>query len=196
MSYPNDDGVAEHQNTNDAACYAAATKHGMSQEAADMCDDGECCCPECPWKKTARKWRPLFGGSLRDDLQAAQQRIAELERDNKTLELLAKMRPVPYADTDDGLVVQGMELRREVVQLRDALIHVQPYFEGEHHHDHPHCKLIASALSATEETGKVWERRVKAEGLREFAMLDTTCTACENNALILASELEGKEKQG
>lgn len=39
-------------------CHAAAVLAGVSLIDADECDDGACCCPCCPWRRTARNWRP------------------------------------------------------------------------------------------------------------------------------------------
>jgi|GEM_PF-4113572 hypothetical protein len=33
------------------ACYIAAIAHGLTQEQADECDDGDKGCPLCPWRK-------------------------------------------------------------------------------------------------------------------------------------------------
>ena len=43
----------------EGACAAAAAKAGVDAASAEMCDDGACCCPECPWKSTAKNWRKL-----------------------------------------------------------------------------------------------------------------------------------------
>jgi hypothetical protein len=52
------------------ACHAAAVLAGVSLVDADECDDGACCCPRCPWKRTAANWRgrPIQASatSLRD----------------------------------------------------------------------------------------------------------------------------------
>jgi hypothetical protein len=39
-------------------CHAAAVLAGVSLVDADECDDGACCCPRCPWSRTASNWRP------------------------------------------------------------------------------------------------------------------------------------------
>jgi hypothetical protein len=39
-------------------CHAAAVLSGVSLVDADECDDGACCCPYCPWHRTAGNWRP------------------------------------------------------------------------------------------------------------------------------------------
>ncbi|MDZ5455335.1 hypothetical protein [Azohydromonas lata] len=38
-------------------CHAAAVLAGVSLIDADECDDGACCCPQCPWRRTAANWR-------------------------------------------------------------------------------------------------------------------------------------------
>jgi hypothetical protein len=43
-------------------CHAAAVVAGVSLVDADECDDGACCCPCCPWRRTARNWRPRGDG--------------------------------------------------------------------------------------------------------------------------------------
>lgn len=46
---------------NESACYEAAQKAGVAnRESADECDDGECCCQECPWKDTAKNWKKIL----------------------------------------------------------------------------------------------------------------------------------------
>lgn len=41
------------------ACYETAYRAGVAnRESADFCNDGECCCPNCPWQQTAKNWRP------------------------------------------------------------------------------------------------------------------------------------------
>jgi hypothetical protein len=40
------------EDRNTGRCYAAAHKHGLTQEQADNCDDGNNQCPECPWPAT------------------------------------------------------------------------------------------------------------------------------------------------
>lgn len=51
------------------ACGQAATKAGIDAESAELCDDGACCCPECPWKETANNWRKLPRNIVRGDDQ-------------------------------------------------------------------------------------------------------------------------------
>jgi hypothetical protein len=38
-------------------CHATAILAGVSLIDVDDCDDGACCCPQCPWKRTAANWR-------------------------------------------------------------------------------------------------------------------------------------------
>jgi hypothetical protein len=38
-------------------CHAAAVLAGVNLADADECDDGACCCPRCPWQRTAPNWR-------------------------------------------------------------------------------------------------------------------------------------------
>ena len=45
------------------SCHAAAILAGVSLIDADECDDGTCCCPRCPWKKTAANWRARPGSA-------------------------------------------------------------------------------------------------------------------------------------
>lgn len=40
-------------------CHAAAVLADVSLVDADDCDDGACCCPGCPWRRTASNWRPI-----------------------------------------------------------------------------------------------------------------------------------------
>jgi len=60
---PNVTAAARHFDAQEAAaenaCYTAAAKNGTDRDNAELCDDGDCCCPECPWKETAGKWRKL-----------------------------------------------------------------------------------------------------------------------------------------
>ncbi|KKL78026.1 hypothetical protein LCGC14_2028920 [marine sediment metagenome] len=35
----------------EAACYSAATAAGKTSEEAELCDDGNVGCTECPWRK-------------------------------------------------------------------------------------------------------------------------------------------------
>lgn len=52
------------EDANEEACYDAARKAGVAnKESAEMCDDGACCCPECPWQTTARHWRRNNGAT-------------------------------------------------------------------------------------------------------------------------------------
>jgi hypothetical protein len=44
-------------------CHAAAVLAGMSLIDADECDDGACCCPQCPWRRTAANWRARPGSA-------------------------------------------------------------------------------------------------------------------------------------
>lgn len=44
---------------NEAACSAAAAAAGVSSASADDCDDGFWSCPQCPWKHSAEKWKPM-----------------------------------------------------------------------------------------------------------------------------------------
>jgi Fe-S-cluster-containing dehydrogenase component len=39
------------------ACHAAAVLAGVSLIDADECDGGTCCCPRCPWRRSAANWR-------------------------------------------------------------------------------------------------------------------------------------------
>jgi hypothetical protein len=59
-------------------CHAAAVLAGVSLVDADECDDGACCCPRCPWRRTASNWRP------RADEQAVHAGPAMLREANTT----------------------------------------------------------------------------------------------------------------
>jgi hypothetical protein len=45
------------------ACHAAAILADVSLIDADECDDGACCCPRCPWRRTAANWRARPGSA-------------------------------------------------------------------------------------------------------------------------------------
>ncbi len=51
------------------ACHAAAVLAGVSLIDADECDDGACCCPRCPWRRTAANWRAHPDSAGGADLQ-------------------------------------------------------------------------------------------------------------------------------
>ena len=38
---------------NEAQCFGTAIKNGHTIEEAEVCDDGDVGCPDCPWKPQA-----------------------------------------------------------------------------------------------------------------------------------------------
>jgi hypothetical protein len=46
------------ESANEGACYAAAELEGIPPEDADECEDGTFSCAQCPWRATARNWKP------------------------------------------------------------------------------------------------------------------------------------------
>ena len=54
------DYIQEQEDANFAACYKAASRYGISLQQAEMCDDGQYRCPQCPWAKPETRFTRIL----------------------------------------------------------------------------------------------------------------------------------------
>jgi len=43
--------ISDIEDSNNSACMTEAARNGYSEEQAEMCDDGDLGCKNCPWKE-------------------------------------------------------------------------------------------------------------------------------------------------
>jgi hypothetical protein len=91
---------------NEAQCFGTALKNGHTIKEAEMCDDGDVGCPDCPWKT------PESGGSVTITVPKVDVSLLRNQRD-ALLEI-----------TSSGLVKYKVDRLEGIISLLDEMLDI------------------------------------------------------------------------